>query len=109
MVLWYADAYVNSDYFVILLEERNELHEFGVDGKFDASEEIAVGVRSLGSDVDLALSQEGDEGRNLGQHGFGTWDRHGGVLVERATARKSRFGDDVPQNSSALAILGDPC
>merc|ERR1719228_1091325 len=63
-------------------------NEFGVDGKFDASEEIAVGVRSLG------------------QHGFGTFDRHVGVLMERATAGKASFGNDVTQNSSALAVIG---
>ena len=45
----------------------------------------------------------------LGQHGFGTFDGHGGVLVEWATARKSRFGDDVTQNSSALAVVWDLC
>ena len=37
----------------------------GVGGELDASEEFAVGAKSLAGDRDLSLGQEGDEGRHL--------------------------------------------
>jgi len=79
----------------------------GVDGKLDASEEVSGSVGSLSFDVDGSFGQESDEGGHLGQHGGGLLDGDGWVLVKRAAAGKTRLSDDVAQDASTLAVIGN--
>jgi len=79
----------------------------GVGDEFDASEEVAAGVGGLGSDGDLTLGQKGDERWHLRQIGVSLLDGDVGVLVKRAAAGKAGFGDQVAQDSRALAVVGD--
>jgi len=80
--------------------------EVGVDGEFDASEEISGSITGFGLDVNLALGQESDEGRHLGQIGMSVFDRDGGVLFKRTAAGNTGRAKDITQYAAALAVLG---